>query len=161
MEEQPAEASAPTTRSVAVGGASGLIGSALVRALTAEGWQVRTLVRRAPRGEEEIHWDPAEGAIDTSRLEGLDVTYWHAGTWIYVINKSRTIQGAAGQTVSLIPIGGDACGVSTSGLEWPLGDETLFMGGSRGVSNLLLGEQALINVKDGTLLCFVFDSKGK
>ena len=91
------------------------------------------------------------------RLAGLDVTYWHAGTWISVISQPRTIRGTAGQTVSLIPIGGDACGVSTSGLEWPLQDETLFIGGSRGVSNLLLGEEAKINIEEGTLLCFVFD----
>jgi thiamine pyrophosphokinase len=91
------------------------------------------------------------------RLANLDVSYWHAGTWIYVIVQSRTIRGSAGQTVSLIPIGGDARGVSTAGLEWPLEGETLFIGGSRGVSNLLLGEEAAIKLEEGTLLCFVFD----
>ncbi|MBN2045088.1 MAG: thiamine diphosphokinase [Anaerolineales bacterium] len=95
------------------------------------------------------------------RLTDLEVSYWHADTWIYVINTSRTIRGAAGQTVSLIPIGGDARGVSTSGLGWPLDDETLFIGGSRGVSNLLIDEKAEIHVQQGTLLCFVFDPQDK
>ena len=72
------------------------------------------------------------------RLAGLDVTFWHAGTWIYVIGQSRTIRGKAGQTVSLIPVGGDALGVTTAGLEYPLTNETLYLGGSRGVSNVLL-----------------------
>ena len=93
------------------------------------------------------------------RLVGLDVTFWHAGTWIYVIGQSATIRGNAGQTVSLIPVGGDASGVTTTGLEYPLKDETLYFGGSRGVSNLLLGESAQINVENGTLLCFIFDTE--
>jgi len=92
------------------------------------------------------------------RLEAQDVTFWHEGTWIYVIREQRTIRGQAGQTVSLIPVGGSAHGVSTEGLEWPLENETLLMGASRGVSNILLGETAIIRVKDGLLLCFVFQS---
>ncbi len=93
------------------------------------------------------------------RLAGLEVAFWHAGTWIYVIGHSRTIRGRAGQTVSLIPLGGDAMGVSTTGLEWPLTNETLYLGGSRGVSNLLLDESAQITVEVGTLLCFIFDTE--
>jgi thiamine pyrophosphokinase len=93
------------------------------------------------------------------RLVGLDVTFWHTGTWIYVIGQSRTIRGKTGQTVSLIPVGGDASSVTTTGLEWPLTNETLYLGGSRGVSNLLLGESAQINVEEGTLLCFISDTE--
>jgi len=57
---------------VAVTGASGLIGSALVPYLTAGGHEVRRLVRRAPRDENEIRWSPAQGEIDGSGLEGVD-----------------------------------------------------------------------------------------
>ena len=93
------------------------------------------------------------------RLAGLEVAFWHEGTWITVITHSRTIKGKAGQTVSLIPLGGNALGVSTTGLEWPLNNETLYLGGSRGVSNVLLGESAQITVEQGTLLCFIFDTE--
>ena len=49
---------------VAVTGASGLIGGALVPFLRTGGHDVRRLVRRAPREESEIPWDPARGEID-------------------------------------------------------------------------------------------------
>ncbi|MFI5663909.1 TIGR01777 family oxidoreductase [Streptomyces sp. NPDC051684] len=54
----------------AVAGASGLIGSALVRSLTDDGHDVVRLVRRAPRAADEARWDPKEGYVDTSRLVG-------------------------------------------------------------------------------------------
>lgn len=93
------------------------------------------------------------------RLAGLKISFWHTGTWIHVITRTRTIRGQAGQTVSLLPLGGNALGVTATGLEWPLDNETLYLGGSRGVSNLLLGESAQITVEEGTLLCFIFDQK--
>jgi len=49
---------------VAVTGAGGLIGSALISSLEAGGHRVIPLVRRAPRpGEDALRWDPASGAI--------------------------------------------------------------------------------------------------
>ncbi len=92
-------------------------------------------------------------------LESLPVTFWHDGLWIYVVRASRTIRGHAGQTVSLIPVGGDVHGVSTTGLEYPLQGETLYFGATRGVSNVLQGETATVQVQDGMLLCFVFDQQ--
>ncbi|MGD6751533.1 TIGR01777 family oxidoreductase [Streptomyces sp. BH105] len=56
----------------AVAGASGLIGSALVRSLTDDGHDVCRLVRRAPRAPDEARWDPKEGYVDTSRLAGCE-----------------------------------------------------------------------------------------
>ena len=53
-------------------GASGLIGSALLPALRADGHDVVRLVRREPTGADEIRWDPAAGELDASRLEGTD-----------------------------------------------------------------------------------------
>jgi hypothetical protein len=57
---------------VAVSGASGLIGSALVPALETAGHEVVRLVRREPAGPDEIAWNPAEGTIDTTALPGVD-----------------------------------------------------------------------------------------
>lgn len=56
---------------VAVSGASGLIGSALVPALRAAGHDVLRLVRREPEGADEVGWDPAAGELDPSTLEGV------------------------------------------------------------------------------------------
>lgn len=93
------------------------------------------------------------------KLSGLKVTFWHDSLWIYLVRSSRKISGKAGQTVSLLPIGGDVQGVTTSGLEWPLQDDTLKFGATRGVSNVHLGAEAQISVKTGMLLCFVFESE--
>jgi len=57
---------------VAVTGASGLIGSALVPFLRTAGHEVLSLVRRAPVAADEVGWDPARGEIDRLALEGID-----------------------------------------------------------------------------------------
>jgi thiamine pyrophosphokinase len=57
-----------------------------------------------------------------------------------------------GQALSLIPIGGDANGITTTGLEYPLHDETLYLGSPRGVSNVIIGESAGVTLKSGILL---------
>ncbi len=65
------------------------------------------------------------------------------------------LQGQPGDTVSLIPLGGDAHGVSTDQLEYTLSGETLFFGATRGLSNVLLDKAAEVRLKDGLLLCVV------
>lgn len=63
-------------------------------------------------------------------------------------------QGNPGDMVSLIPIGGDAAGVTTAGLRYPLQDGTLDFGSSRGLSNVLTGSEASVSVRRGMLLAF-------
>jgi len=57
---------------IAVTGASGLIGSALVPALEASGYEVVRLVRRAAESPSELAWDPAAGSIDARGLAGVE-----------------------------------------------------------------------------------------
>jgi hypothetical protein len=64
---------------VAVTGASGLIGRALVDALRADGSTVLRLVRGAPAAPDELEWDPAAGRLDGAALEGLDAVVHLAG----------------------------------------------------------------------------------
>ncbi|MGW5373492.1 TIGR01777 family oxidoreductase [Streptomyces sp. NPDC004009] len=67
---------------IAVAGASGLIGSALVRSLTADGHEVVRLVRRAPRGKDEVRWDPERQQVDAAGLAGCDAVVNLAGAGI-------------------------------------------------------------------------------
>lgn len=70
---------------VAVSGASGLVGSALVPFLTTGGHQVRKMVRTtAPHAESrfDIAWDPSAKKIDANALEGLDAVVHLAGAGI-------------------------------------------------------------------------------
>ena len=67
---------------VAVSGASGLIGSALVGKLKSEGHTVQRLVRRAPVSAEEIYWNPAESKVDLDSLAGVDAVIHLAGAGV-------------------------------------------------------------------------------
>jgi uncharacterized protein (TIGR01777 family) len=64
---------------IAVTGASGLIGSALVPSLRAAGHDVVRLVRREPATDDEARWDPAAGSIDAAALQGVDAIVHLAG----------------------------------------------------------------------------------
>ena len=65
---------------IAITGASGMIGRALVDALEAHGHLVRRLVRREVLdGDHEIAWDPASGKIDAAELNGIDAVVHLAG----------------------------------------------------------------------------------
>jgi uncharacterized protein len=67
-------------RTIAVSGATGLIGSALVERLRRQGHSVRRLVRQSPRAEPgDVVWDPAAGRIDAIALEGVDAVVHLAG----------------------------------------------------------------------------------
>jgi thiamine pyrophosphokinase len=70
-------------------------------------------------------------------------------------NDTIDIYGEAGDTVSLIPISGEASGISTQGLKYPLRDETLYLGSPRGVSNELVGRQASVHLEKGILICMI------
>ncbi|GAA4479316.1 TIGR01777 family oxidoreductase [Rhodococcus olei] len=57
---------------VTVAGSSGLIGTALVAALRADGHDVRRLVRRPVAGRDEFRWSPEEGRLDSRALADVD-----------------------------------------------------------------------------------------
>ncbi|MEU1176317.1 TIGR01777 family oxidoreductase [Streptomyces sp. NPDC005820] len=67
---------------IAVAGASGLIGSALVRSLTADGHEVVRLVRHAPRSADEVRWDPERGQVDAAGLAGCAAVVNLAGAGV-------------------------------------------------------------------------------
>jgi uncharacterized protein (TIGR01777 family) len=66
---------------ILIAGASGLVGSALVSKLKAEGAEVTPLVRSAARSG-EIEWHPDRGSIDAPSLEGFDAVINLAGDGI-------------------------------------------------------------------------------
>ncbi len=89
-------------------------------------------------------------------LHGLPVLLADGPWEIRVIWEGETacIHGQAGETLSLVPLGGDAGGVTTEGLAYPLRGETLYFGQARGVSNVLEGEKAAVHVEEGMVWCF-------
>lgn len=67
---------------IAITGASGLIGSALVGHLKSEGHTVQRLVRRATVAPDEIQWDPKTGFVDVEALRGVDAVIHLAGVGV-------------------------------------------------------------------------------
>jgi len=72
----------PRIKKIAVTGASGLIGSALVAQLKNDGYQVLKIVRRPVRTADEVSWNPIKGEIDLQSLEGVDAVFHLAGAGV-------------------------------------------------------------------------------
>lgn len=66
---------------VAVAGASGLIGTALVAALKTDGHEVLQLVRRAPQHPGEVQWDPGS-PLDPAALTGVEAAVCLSGAGV-------------------------------------------------------------------------------
>lgn len=71
---------------------------------------------------------------------------------ITVIRDLVELRGPPGSLCSLLPVGGVAHGVTTDGLRYPLHDEDLTPGSTRGVSNEFLGSSASVALRAGVLL---------
>lgn len=67
---------------IAVTGSSGMIGTALVGHLKAEGHTVQRLVRRAPVAPDEVQWNPETGFVDLEPLRGVDAVIHLAGVGV-------------------------------------------------------------------------------
>ncbi|WP_330244342.1 TIGR01777 family oxidoreductase [Streptomyces sp. NBC_00562] len=67
---------------IAVTGSTGLIGTALVRSLRADGHDVVRLVRRPARAGDEVEWDPKRGYVDGAGLVGCDAVVHLAGAGV-------------------------------------------------------------------------------
>ena len=135
---------------VAVTGSTGLIGSALCTALVARGDRVVRILRHAPSGRDEIHWDPAGGVLNPSDLRGTDAVVHLAGAGIADrrwtpaqrnrIRESRT-RGTtllAGALAEIRDDGGPSTLVSGSaiGFYGDAGDRILDESGPRGTGFL-------------------------
>jgi thiamine pyrophosphokinase len=80
---------------------------------------------------------------------------WLGRETVHVVTDGRTFEMAAGTTFSVLPVHGDALGVTARGVRWELHAEVLPAGTSRGVSNVAAGDRVEIEVADGTVLVVV------
>ena len=87
---------------------------------------------------------PALAAVAARIVDG-DQTIW-------LVRDRLTVPGRLGDTLSLIPFSGDACGVTVSGVRWPLHEAGLPLGPSLSISNRMVEQQAEISVRTGMLL---------
>jgi thiamine pyrophosphokinase len=88
---------------------------------------------------------PALAAVDAAIVAGQQA--------IFVLRPgTHRLLGAAGDTVSLLPLYGDVTDIRTEALKYPLHGETLAFGPARGVSNVMLESEASVSFVSGLLL---------
>lgn len=78
---------------------------------------------------------------------------------IYLVQGQTVVEGQPGDTVSLVALNGDARGVTTDGLEYPLARGPLRFGSTLGISNVLLGTRATVTVESGLVACVVIGKR--
>ena len=67
---------------ILITGASGLIGQALTKQLNASGHTTVAAVRREPRRNDEVQWNPTTGEMSPSAFDGVDAVVHLAGAGI-------------------------------------------------------------------------------
>jgi thiamine pyrophosphokinase len=91
--------------------------------------------------------------LNHPRLAGTHIEMWAGNQTAWLMHPpGQNLTGNPGDTLSLIPLGGDAQGVSTHRLAYPLIDETLVFGPARGVSNVFEDDRARVDLREGLLL---------
>jgi thiamine pyrophosphokinase len=74
---------------------------------------------------------------------------------VHVVRRERVLAGDPGQLVSLLALHGAAEGVTTDGLRYPLANETLEPGSTRGISNVFAAREARVHVARGVLAAVI------
>ena len=88
---------------------------------------------------------------------GISIKIHNANNEIFISKDKYMILGRKGQTVSILPLGGDIY-VSATGLSYPLDNLLLAVGSSRGVSNIVKDDEAKISISGGyALILFTND----
>jgi thiamine pyrophosphokinase len=86
-------------------------------------------------------------------LIGADIALDDGAEEVLLIHGQHTVHGQPGDRVSLIPLDAQVEGVRTQGLQWTLEDEPLYRSATRGISNIMIEDTAIISARVGTLLC--------
>jgi thiamine pyrophosphokinase len=93
------------------------------------------------------------GLITSISGDDIRVEFDDGREHIMLFRRRLLLSGKKGDTVSLIPLCSPAKGITTKGLRYSLTDEKLLPGQTRGISNVMMGEIAEINITSGTVLC--------
>jgi thiamine pyrophosphokinase len=90
---------------------------------------------------------------------GMDVRLVGEDWEMFLLDKDMEISGTKGDLLSLIPISPQVTGIETEGLYYPLREENLLIGATRGVSNVFVKDTAVVKLKDGLLVAVKITAK--
>ncbi|MEN8238037.1 MAG: thiamine diphosphokinase [Actinomycetota bacterium] len=90
------------------------------------------------------------------RWEGTHIVWKIGGAAVYrsLPSSPVTLVAEVGSIVTVLPIG-DATGVTTAGLQWPLQDADLLRGTTRGISNIATDPVVSISLDTGALIIII------
>jgi thiamine pyrophosphokinase len=91
-------------------------------------------------------------SLASPRYASTPVEAWVGSAHLWVVRSEAMLAGRPGELVSLLPLLGRAEGVTTTGLLYPLADDDLESGTTRGVSNEWVEPRATVRVRSGVLL---------
>jgi thiamine pyrophosphokinase len=102
------------------------------------------------------------GALAAPRLFGVTVEATLGPARLAVVRPGlpAPLPGAPGDLLSLLPVGGPALGVTTAGLLYPLDDEDLGPGTTRGVSNEVATTPATVRLREGVVVAVLPGERG-
>jgi len=91
--------------------------------------------------------------LTSTRFEKIHLFILHEDSEFFILRGGMKLvfYGNLGDIVSVIPLSHQAEGISYSGLEWPLLEETLWAGSQRGVSNQMVEKESQISLNSGVL----------
>ena len=91
--------------------------------------------------------------LDYMRRKGITPRIITEDEILYLVhNGSLNVKGNKGDTLSVIPIRGDAAGISLYNLEYPLDNFTMDYAQPRGISNVMLGDECTVEIKNGSAI---------
>lgn len=100
--------------------------------------------------------------IAADEYRGLKLRAVRGGMTVRALRGGETLdlEGVAGDLVTLLAVRGDAEGVRTHRLKYPLGREVLHFGAARGLSNVVVSAGATVSCDRGVLLVIETASGG-
>ncbi len=90
--------------------------------------------------------------LTSPKYAAVDLVAEMSSARLTVLRTHAVLSGRPTDLVTLLAVHGPALGVTTDGLRYPLCDEDLQPGSSRGVSNALLETRAEVSLRSGTLV---------
>ena len=119
--------------------------------------------KKFPTKKDETDAELAVWLVEEVGLLGIDIYYIldrdmypriiSEHEEIYILkNDEMTLKGNIGDIVSILPIRGDARGITLVNMEYSVEELDLKYSVTRGISNVMVAQDAYINVRDGCLL---------